>query len=312
MSFLKLDWNIAWRNRKFFVLLLNRGYVFDHRIIFAKNLQVRRNQRRNNVSSIDRRMNWPSKLIASAPPSERTNKLFLDNKFFRNETNEKEKRERRKGIEKCKKKGTKGAGQLVRKNCVADGSASRRIINGRSYIKFVLVEGRWSGGRRWWNRHEMRDNVDQPRSSGKGRVCARCKPDMHTCVAPLSRRRVAGWKRERGRQTWWRGREGERERVNRICMETVCQWVASSCGYLTLFSLPLFPFPNHLRSTPIFNRSLVHPLSLSLSLPPPFTLLVSPSLSFSSSRFVSFPSLPCTTGKLLFLNSSIILPRLTW
>lgn len=53
-------------------------------------------------------------------------------------------------------------------------------------------------------------------------------------------------------------------------------------------------------------------LSLSLPFPPPFTLLVSPSLSFSSSRFVSFPSLPCTTGKLLFLNSSIILPRLTW
>lgn len=108
--------------------------------------------------------------------------------------------------------------------------------------------------------------------------------------------------------------EGGGERVNRICMETVCQWVASSCGYLTLFSLPLFPLPNHLRSTPIFNRSLVHPLSLS---PPPFRSPPLPiSLLFLNQYVVSFlfprSRSTCTTGKLLFLNSSIILPRLTW
>ena len=81
----------------------------------------------------------------------------------------------------------------------------------------------------------MRDNVDQPQGCGEREgMCAWCKPDMHTCVAPLSRERVKERERERERE----------ETVNRICMETVCQWVASSCGYLTLFSLPLFPFPS--------------------------------------------------------------------
>ena len=59
----------------------------------------------------------------------------------------------------------------------------------------------------------MRDNVDQPQGCGaRGRegVCARCKPDMHTCVAPLSRERVKEKERRR-RQTDRGGREGGRE-----------------------------------------------------------------------------------------------------
>ena len=45
----------------------------------------------------------------------------------------------------------------------------------------------------------MRDNVDQPQGCGEREgMCAWCKPDMHTCVAPLSRERVKERERERG------------------------------------------------------------------------------------------------------------------
>lgn len=98
---------------------------------------------------------------------------------------------------------------------------------------------------------------------GKGRgrcVCVVQPGCAHVRRASLRfPREVTGERKRRERRTrarrgalcesrWWEG-ENEREiegygkgagepRVNRICMETVCQWVASSCGYLTLFTSP--------------------------------------------------------------------------
>lgn len=110
------------------------------------------------------------------------------------------------------------------------------------------------------------------------------------------------------------------KRVNRICMETVCQWVASSCGYLTLF-----PALRSLCPSSLFALPYAHVLPHLQRLP----CNVGPSVLFFCPLYTGVPLCPSrrvlghylppasqrervTTEKLLFLNSSIILPRLTW
>lgn len=132
-------------------------------------------------------------------------------------------------------------------------------------------------------------------------VCAWCKRSVHTCVAHRSafHERLRAEEKSEGRGCgeggFYVNRDGERERererrkgraeprVNRICMETVCQWVASSCGYLTLFTSPPRRTPRLFIATLLnLHLSILFP-PLSLSLSVPFFLSTSP---FHSAPFL--------------------------
>lgn len=135
--------------------------------------------------------------------------------------------------------------------------------------------------------------------------------------------------RERETEVWERG---SGPRVNRICMETVCQWVASGYGYLTLFTPsplpPLYPNPSSPPFPPLeqppccpplllclilslsFSPFLLRSISLSLSLPP--ALFLSLFLSISRPLYLTLLSrFNVAARKLLFLTGSIILPQPT-
>lgn len=108
--------------------------------------------------------------------------------------------------------------------------------------------------------------------------------------------------RDRARQGEHEGerQRGRSARVNRICMETVCQWVASSCGYLTLFtSSPrlLIAHPSLLLNIPFL------PLALFLSVCFAFCL------SFFPSARASFcpPCFPSVFPLALSLSLSVCL-----
>lgn len=166
-------------------------------------------------------------------------------------------------------------------------------------------------------------------------MCAWCKRGVHTCVAhrfafhERLRERGRGERRTRVRRgALYVNRDGERERtrgrwrdtegggelrVNRICMETVCQWVASSCGYLTLFTSPSRRTPRlfiaillNLHLSTLSHSISFFPLAFPLRSASPVFLTLSLSLCFAvSSRF------NVAARKLLFLTGSIILPQPT-
>lgn len=124
-------------------------------------------------------------------------------------------------------------------------------------------------------------------------VCARCKPDMHTCVAPLSRGgRVAG-ERERGGGGGGhgggrgRGRESKQNlHGNSVPVGRVELWVFNALLSAPLpSSQPPTLYP-HLQPVPR-TPSLSFSSSLSLSSSPHLSPLPQPVC-----RFVSFPSLP--------------------
>lgn len=166
-------------------------------------------------------------------------------------------------------------------------------------------------------------------------MCAWCKRGVHTCVAhrfafhERLRERGRGERRTRVRRgALYVNRDGERERtrgrwrdtegggelrVNRICMETVCQWVASSCGYLTLFTSPSRRTPRlfiaillNLHLSTLSHSISFFPLAFPLRSAAPSFSLSPLSLCFAvSSRF------NVAARKLLFLTGSIILPQPT-